>query len=372
MRTLLFLLQKEFKQLFRTRSVLVMILVLPVVQLIIMPLAADFEVKNIHLAVVDHDHSTYSQQLINKISASGYFKLEVYNNSFNESFDLVERDKVDIILEIPANFEKHLVRENQQKLFIASNAINGMKAGLGTSYLSTIIQNFNQDIRMVWISNINQANVPVVEITSSNQYNPYLNYQRYMVPGILAFLVTLVCGNLSSSNIVREKELGTIEQINVTPIKKYYFILGKLIPFWILGNVVFTLGLLVSIFFYHIVPEGNIFVLYLFLGVYLLLILGFGLLVSNFNTTQQQAMFVTYFFMMIFVMMSGLFTSIDSMPKWAKWVAQFNPLYYFVQVMRMIIIKGSTLNDILPQLTRIGIFAIILNALAVWSYKKTG
>ena len=224
MRTLLFLLQKEFKQLFRTRSVLVMILVLPVVQLIIMPLAADFEVKNIHLAVVDHDHSTYSQQLINKISASGYFKLDAYNNSFKESFDLVERDKVDIILEIPANFEKHLVRENQQKLFIASNAINGMKAGLGTSYLSTIIQNFNQDIRMVWIPNINQANIPVVEITSSNQYNPYLNYQRYMVPGILAFLVTLVCGNLSSSNIVREKELGTIEQINVTPIKKYYFI----------------------------------------------------------------------------------------------------------------------------------------------------
>lgn len=371
MRILRFLLIKEFKQIFRNRAILAIILAMPIVQLIILPLAANYEVKNINLAVIDNDHSDYSRDLITKVVSSGYFRLTGYSQSYNKAIQLVEEDKADIILEIPHNFEQELLRENQQKLFIAINAVNGAKAGLGGGYIAAIIQEFNNQIRIKNTTSSKFNPIPVIEITSSNWYNPYLNYRLYMVPGVLAMLVTLVGGFLSSLNIVKEKEGGTIEQINVSPIKKYHFILGKLIPFWILGNIVFGLGLIVSWIFYGIVPLGSILVLYGFVTIYLLAILGFGLLVSTFCETQQQAMLIMFFFIMIFVLMGGLFTSIDSMPDWAKTVSRFNPVSYFIDVMRMVIIKGSGFNDIKQHLGIIVCFAIVLNTAAIFNYRKT-
>jgi ABC-2 type transport system permease protein len=213
--------------------------------------------------------------------------------------------------------------------------------------------------------------MPVVNITFTNWYNPFLNYRMFMVPGILAILVTMIGGFLSALNIVKEKEAGTIEQINVTPIRKYHFILGKLIPFWILGNVVFSIGLVVSWAIYGIIPLVSLFLLYGFTTLYLLAILGFGLLISTFCDTQQQAMFIMFFFMMVFILMGGLFTPIDSMPEWAKIVSRLNPVSYLIEVMRMVILKGSELKDVLPQLGVILVFAVILNSLAVLNYKKT-
>lgn len=371
MRIVSFLLRKEFSQIFRNKTILAMIVMMPVVQLIVLPLAADYEVKNINLAVIDNDHSPYSQKLISSVTASGYFKLTGYNSSFKEAFKLIESDKADLVLEIPTEFERNLVRENEQKLFIAVNAINGTKANLGGAYLGNIVRSFNNNIRMELTSPARFNNAPVVEVTSSNWFNASLNYKVFMVPGILAILVTMIGGFLSALNIVKEKEVGTIEQINVTPIKKHHFILGKLIPFWILGNVVFTIGLFVSWLFYGIIPLGNIAVLYGFIAVFLLAILGFGLLISTFCETQQQAMFIMFFFMMIFILMGGLFTSIDSMPEWAKWISRLNPVSYLINVMRMIILKGSGLKDVLPHLVVVFLFAVILNTWAVISYKKT-
>ncbi|WP_177734290.1 ABC transporter permease [Flavobacterium inviolabile] len=371
MRTMRFLLQKEFRQIFRNRAILVMIMVMPVMQLIILPLAADYEVKNINLAVVDNDHSTYSQKLITTAAASGYFKLSGYRSSYKEALQLIENDDADLILEIPKNFERNLVRENHQQLFIAVNAINGVKAGLGVSYLNTILKNFNADIRLQVQPAAKFNTAPLIEITASNWYNPLLDYHTFMVPGILAILITMVGGFLSALNIVKEKEVGTIEQINVSPLKKYHFILGKLIPFWILGNVVFTLGLLIAWLVYGITPQGNIFLLYGFIWIYLLAILGFGLLISTFCDTQQQAMFIMFFFMMIFILMGGLFTAIDSMPEWAKYISRFTPVSYLIEVMRMVVLKGSTFKDVLPHFLKIGLFAVVLNVWAVLNYKKT-
>lgn len=371
MRTIKFLLQKEFKQIFRNRAIVAMIMVMPVMQLIILPLAANYEVKNINLAVVDNDRSSYSQKMITTITASKYFRLTGYNKSFKEALQLIESDKADVVLEIPEGFEHNLVREDQQKLFIAVNAINGVKANLGGAYLGTIIRDYNNTIRTQLVEASTFNPIPEIEITSINRFNPFLNYHVYMVPGILAILVTMIGGFLSALNIVKEKEVGTIEQINVTPIKKYHFILGKLIPFWVLGNIVVTLGLIVSWLIYGIVPVGNIGLLYGFVSVYLLAILGFGLLISTFCDTQQQAMFIMFFFMMIFILMGGLFTSIDSMPDWAKTVTKFNPVSYLINVMRMVILKGSGLRDLLPQLAIIAIFAVVLNTLAILNYRKT-
>jgi len=181
----------------------------------------------------------------------------------------------------------------------------------------------------------------------------------------------MIGGFLSALNIVKEKEIGTIEQINVTPIRKHHFILGKLIPFWVLGYVVFTVGLLVSWLVYGIVPEGNLGVLYAFIGVYLLSVLGLGLLVSTFCETQQQAMFIMFFFMMIFILMGGLFTSTDSMPEWAKAVSRANPVTYLIEVMRMVVLKGSGFADVASHFLIVGCFAVGLNALAVLNYRKT-
>src|SRR5690606_16659925 len=371
MRTIRFLLQKEFRQIFRNRAILMLILVMPVIQLTILPLAADYEIKNIKLSVVDHDHSAYSKQLISKINASGYFKLQGYQPSPNADHRPIEQDRADLILEIPPGFERNLVRDGEQSLFVAINAINGMKAGLGGAYLADIISDYNHDIRVALSHPPRFSAAPFIEVVPKNRFNPMLNYRFFMVPGILAILLTMVGGFLSALNIVKEKEVGTIEQINVTPIKKHHFIPGKLIPFWILGNIVFTLGLLVSWVIYGIFPAGNIAAMYGFVCVYLLAVLGFGLLISTYTDTQQQAMFIMFFFMMVFILMGGLFTSIESMPGWARAISALNPVSYLVEVMRMVVLKGSGWAAILPHLGAISGFAVILNSWAIWNYRKT-
>lgn len=369
MRTLLFLLEKEYKQIFRNKTILRMLFMMPIIQLIILPMAANYDVKDINIAITDMDGSTISKEITNQISASTYFVLVDYNKSYKKSLELVERDKVDVILELPNGFEDKLIRENKAQVFLAMNAINGVKANIGGAYLASILATINKDIRLERIPSLN-AELPGMQITSTLLYNPHINYKLFMVPGILVLLLTMIGNNLASSNIVREKEIGTIEQINVTPIKKYQFILGKLIPFWTLAIFVLTLGLIVAFVVYGIIPKGGYLTIYLFAFIYLLAILGFGLLLSTFADTQQQSMLTSFFIMMIFVLMSGLYTSIDSMPEWAKVIAHLNPVTYFIEVMRMVVLKGSSLFDIRFHILKVGIFAIVINSLAVWNYKK--
>jgi ABC-2 type transport system permease protein len=369
MHMLRILLRKEFRQIFRNKAILRIAIFVPIVQFLILPQAASYEFKNINLVVVDHDHSSYSRLMISKIIGSGYFKLIENADSYQEAYSFVETDKADVVLEIPPHFERNLIRENGQKVFLAVNAINGTKAGLGGSYLGRIIADFNKDI-LLEIAPATQGS-SAMEIASTSWFNPKNNYKLFLIPGILAILVTMIGGFLTALNIVKEKEVGTIEQINVSPIRKRDFILGKLIPFWILANVVFTNGLVLGYFIYDIVPTGSILLLYFFVAVYLFAILGFGLLISTFCDTQQQAMFIMFFFMMIFMLMSGLFTPIESMPNWAQWIAACNPVTYLIQVVRMVMLKGSSLSDVLPQLGVISAMAVVLNTWAVLNYRKT-
>jgi len=370
MRALLILLEKEFRQVFRNPAILRMMFLMPAVQLLIMPLAADYEVKNIKVCVVDYDHSSYSQKLIHKINATDYFTLVDYTDSYEKALYYVEHDEADLVLQIPNSFEADLIREEEARLFLAINAINGVKANLGGAYLRSVILDFNREVRLEFFQLPRQNQQPQIEIASINWFNPLMNYRYFMVPGILVILITMVGAFLSALNIVKEKEIGTIEQINVTPIRKSQFILGKLIPFWVLGFVILTIGLLISWIAYGIVPVGSIFTIYLFTAVYLVSILGLGLLVSTFANTQQQAMLLSFFLMMIFILLGGLYTSIDSMPVWAQTFTKFNPVSYFIEVMRMVVLKGSSLYDIRYHLLTVLIFGIVLNGLAVWNYRK--
>lgn len=371
MKVLLFILRKEFRQIRRNKSILAMMFVMPIMQLIILPLAMDFDVKFINLAVVDNDHSTVSQKLISNVTSSGFFRMTGEAGSYKEALTFIEKGKADIILEIPPAFEKNLVREHHQQLAIYADAINGTKAGIGSGYLLSIVRGFNQHLNVELKSFSQNKSTGAIDITYSNWFNPLGIYRYNVVPAVLVLLLTLIGGYITALNIVREKEIGTIEQINVTPVKKWQFILGKLTPFWIIGMIVFTIGLLVSALVYGIVPRGSILLLYAFAMIYLVAVMGFGLLVSTYSSNQVQAMFVAFFFMMIFMLMSGFFTSTDSMPHWAKLISEFTPVTHFVKTDRMIILKGSGWNDVKTEFFYLIAFAVFLNGWAILNYRKT-
>lgn len=370
MRNLSFILQKEFRQIFRDTTILRMMFLMPIVQLILIPFAADYEVKQLSISVIDQDHSSYSRRLTEKLTASGYFRLVDYGNSYQKATINIGKGKTDLILTIPPHFEKDLIKENKAKLALAADAVSNTKAGLGTSYAAQIIGDFNNEIREEWVQMPKFSELPQINISSANWYNSHTDYHLFMVPGILAILVTMVGSFLASLNIVSEKEIGTIEQINVTPIKKWEFILGKLIPFWVIGMVTMTLGMLVAFLVFRIIPSGSYLTIYAFSAVFLLSVLGIGLLISTFTDSQQQATLFAFFFMMVFVLLSGLYTPVDSMPNWAKMITQINPPMYFVRVIRAVFIKGSTFVDLLPDFYKIVGFAVFFNSWAIINYRK--
>jgi len=371
MKTLLFLLEKEFRQILRNKQNVSILIIGPVIQLLLLPLAANYSVKNISIAVVDNDHSTFSRKLIPKITSSGNFKMAEYTSSYRQALSAVQQDKADLVLQIPLHFEQDLVRENSQKLYIAINAIDGTKAGLGGYYLGSIISDFNSDIRNSWQQGSSVSGSPHISVVSSNWYNPLLDYNLYIVPAILVTLVTALAAMQSAFNIVQEKESGTIEQINVSPIKKYIFILGKLIPFLLMGIIIFSLGLGIARLVYGIIPVGSLIVLYASLIVYLFAMLGLGLLVATYSDTQMQAMSLAFFFIMIFNMMSGVFNSVDSMPGWAQGLVETFPPSHFIKIMRMVVLKGSGFGDIAYHLGAMAIIGLVLNSWAVLNYRKT-
>jgi ABC-2 type transport system permease protein len=373
MKTILFIIQKEFRQIFRNKAMLPIIFVLPFVQLLILSNAASFEVKNIKFSYVDNDHSATSRELVSKFKSSDYFIIVDEFSSKKEANLQMQKGNLDVILEIPNHFERNLLTDKTSMLSVSINAIDGAAAGVENVYISQIIASYNQKIQSeLYQYNEGSFVQPQSIITiPSFWFNNTLNYKTLMVPGILVLLVTMLTLFLSAMNIVREKEIGTLEQINVTPIKKHQFIIGKLFPFWVLGLLILTVGLTIAVLVFQIPIIGNVGLIYLFTSVYLLVILGIGLFISNYTETQQQAMFIAWFFTVIFILMSGLFTPIESMPNWAQQITLFNPIRYFVEIIRMVMLKGATFSDISTPFFIICFYAFVINGFAVWSYKKT-
>ncbi len=372
MKTIGYIIQKEFKQIFRNKAMLPIIFVLPLLQLVILSNSATFEVKNIKFSYIDNDKTSFSRELIDRFEGSTYFNVQAPYSSNQQAQTAMLKGEVDVVLGIPRHFEKDLLKDKKTILLVQINAIDGATAGVENVYINQVLQRFNRNAQAQLLQPSDLKNRPQNILTiPSFWYNKTLNYKTYMVPGILVLLVTMITLFLSGMNIVREKEIGTLEQINVTPIKKYQFIIGKLFPFWVIGLGLLTIGLILAKLIFDIPMLGNLGVVYIYTSIYLLVILGMGFFISNFTDTQQQAMFISWFFVVIFILMSGLFTPIESMPKWAQIVTEFNPVKYFVQVMRMVMLKGSTLSDIAPQFLKTAIYAIIMNGLAIVSYKKT-
>ena len=372
MLTILYILQKEFIQVLRDKTMLPLIFVVPIIQLIILVNAATMEMKHINMCIVDNDLSSTSRQIANKFNGSPFFVLTPSYFSLKEAEMALKQDKVDVILNIPVNFERNLIRNNKVKVQLLINSINGATAGLTNAYSANILLDYNKSIITEWtgVSPKGPSKVKSIAFTSLFWYNPQLNYKNFMVPAVLVILVTIMGMFLSSMNLVREKELGTIEQINVTPIKKYQFIVGKLLPFLLISLVELSFGLTMGKLLFNIPMIGNIGVVFLVAVVYLFLVLGFGLFLSTIADTQQQAMFVAFFVMIVFIMMSGIFTPVESMPGWAQKLNYINPMAYFMRIIRMILLKGSGLADILKELMALTAYAITILSLAIWRYRK--
>jgi ABC-2 type transport system permease protein len=371
MKTIGFLLQKEFLQIRRNRTFLPMIFILPLVQMLILVNAATLEMKNINICFSDQDLSSASRGMQSKFKGSPFFN--VMGNTFDpaEAESYLKDGSADIIIKIPQGFEKKLIREGRSSLQILVNAINGSKANIGSAYTQQIIASYNRDLVLERAGGGGDRRLSrTINSIPAFWFNPELNYKVFMVPGILVILVTMIGMMLAALNIVREKEMGTLEQINVTPIRKYQFIVGKLLPFWLIALFELGFGLLIGKLLFNIPMLGSLWLLFAVAGVYLLVVQGASLLISTSAQTQQQAMFIMFFFIIIFIMMSGLFTPTESMPDWAQWFNKINPIAYFMKVIRMILVKGSGITDIWKEFVSLAVFATCMLSLAVWRYRK--
>ena len=374
MRRILVLAQAELLHVVRDRATLAQVLIVPMVQILILANAATFEIRDSRMWVVDLDRSTASRGLVNRFAASGHFDITGTAPSLDAANDALLRGETTLALVIPRDFEADLVRTRQANVELVVNAEKGAAAGIVQSYAATILGVYSAELAGLRFSDFGARPpglvAPRIDVRYRSRYNPTLNYQHYMVPGILVALVTIIGTLLTAQNIAREKELGTLEQLNVTPITRGQFIAGKLLPFWLLGLIELALGLTLGVVVFDVPVRGSLLLLFGVAGLYLLVALGIGLWVSTIVETQQQAMFVVFFIVNIYMLMSGLFTPIDSMAPWAQTFAELNPVRHFVAISRAILIKGAGLADIVRPLTFLAVFAAVVLTSAVLQYRK--
>ncbi len=340
-----YLIQKEFLQIRRNSFLPKLIILFPIVIMCIMPWVMQMEVKNVVVDVVDIDHTVESQRLVQQIAASNYFIFGGQKATYAEAMKDIEKGSADVILEI-----------RDGKYLIAANAVNGTKGSMGSAYLSQIVT----------------SRQPIVnsQLSILNLYNKGQDYKLFMIPALFAIVMMLMTGFLPTLNIVGEKETGTIEQINVTPVSKWSFILAKLIPYWLIALFVITVCLLLAWLVYGITPVGPLWLVYVLAMLLALFFSSFGLIVSNYSDTMQQAMFVMWFFVVSIMLLSGLFTPTRSMPQWAYLTTYINPMHYFIDAIRTVFIRGGGLHETVHQVLALAGIGTLMGIWAVQSYKK--
>ena len=365
MRAFIVLVQKEFLQIRRNPFLPRLIIAFPILIMLLMPLIMTMDVRNVNVAVVDLDRSTTSRRIAAHIEASEYLTLAQTTSEYPLAIDALEQGEVDVIVQIPTDFERDMTVAIPERISITANAVNATKGGMGMQYIVQTIAHTLVELR----GEKSPAKLSEL-VTIENRYNPTLNYRHYMIPALMIILFILICGFLPALSIVGEKESGTIEQINVTPISRFMFILSKLVPYWIIGLFVVTVAMLVARLVYGLAPVGSIGAIYFGALLFIWTISGFSLTIANFSETMQQAMFVMFFFIMTFMLMSGLLTPVDSMPVWAQRFTLILPPRYFVEILRSVYLKGTTIAELWTNYAALGIFVIIFNTLAALTYKK--
>lgn len=365
MHTLLILLQKEFIQFRRNKFLPKMVIMFPVMAMLVIPLVTTMDVKNVNVAVVDSDKSETSRRIISDMQASSYLTLSLYAGTYNEALEAVEQGNADVVLQIPADYERKLACGNAPSISVHANGVNATKGQLGAQYLSQSV--------MKTLKKLNAESgvgLPKESVFIQNRYNPTLDYRIYMIPALMIILVIMICGFLPALNLVGEKESGTIEQINVSPVGRVVFTFSKLIPYWIIGLVVLTLAMVIAWLAYGLVPTGSVLTIYAATLLFSFVMSGFGVSIANCSSTMQQSMYVMFFFIIIFQLMSGLMTPIDSMPQWAQYITYAVPPRYFIEIMRSVYLKGTSFIELWMEFAILAGFAVVMSVIAMSTYKK--
>lgn len=361
--TFKYLIQKEFLQIRRNAFLPRLIVVFPIMMMCVMPWVMNMEVRNIVVEVVDNDRSALSSKLTHRIAASDYFVFGGQRSSYREALADVESSVADVIVEIPPHFERDMARGERPQILVAANAVNGTKGSMGSSYMGSIItQHLASPSSLL---SVLSERVSVLYL-----YNKHLNYKLFMIPSLMAVLMMLMCGFLPALNIVGEKERGTIEAINVTPVSKWTFILAKLVPYWAIALVVMTVCFVLAWAVYGITSAGSLALVYLLAMLLAIIFSGLGLVISNYNDTMQQAVFVMWFIVVCIMLLSGLFTPVRSMPHWAYLSTYVNPMHYFIDAIRTVFVRGGDFSCIVHQVLALAVMAVLMSVWAVYSYRK--
>ena len=365
MSSLKYLIKKEFIQFKRNRFISRLVFVFPVVIMLIVPLVTNMEVKGVRVAVVDSDGSQLSRRMRSHIEASKNLHLQSVGGDYNRAYRQLESGKVDVIVSIPEDCEQTVVQGKMPRIRVDANAVNATKSGIGSQYVVAAVGK-----ALTEMTSEKGISAPGRDISVRYFYNETLDYRFYMIPAFIIILVMLICCFIPALNLVIEKEKGTIEQINVTPVSRLEFTLSKLIPYWIVGIVVLTEAILTAGLVYGLWPEGNAGVVYLAALVFALPMSGFAIAVANISDTMQQCIFVLFFFVMIFMLMSGLLTPLASMPQWAQWVTVAFPPRWFVEIMRSVYLKGTQFRELWPNFLALAVLSVLFCTLAAVTYRK--
>ena len=373
MRLILNFIIKEFLQFRRDRKMLTTIIIAPVIQLIFLGYAATFDVKVIHTVIFDQDKSETSRDLISHFEKTGYFEIDYYVSDYTELTKLIDDGKALMGLVIPRYFEKNIGARRTANLQTIFDGSDGNKAAISAGYTQGIISMFSQNIMTDYLSSRGIINPISASIQPEVRvwYNPDLTTRYYMLPAIVGLLIMLVTTSLTSLAIVKEREIGTLEQLIVTPIKPYQMIIGKLVPFSILGFVSISIVLTVMRYWFQIEVKGSILLLYFTASLLMLSTLGLGLFVSTLVKTQAQAMMVSAFtIMMPMIYLSGFAFPIENMPQIIQYVTYLVPLRYFISSIRAIILKGVGFNDLWGNLLALFIFGVSILFLSSLRFRK--
>lgn len=364
-RILLALLRKELISIKRNRLVPRIIFILPIMTMLVIPLVATMDVKHVGVAVVDNDGSQLSRQIIADIDASTYLSVDNVCGSFSAAMTTIEEGTVDVVLTIPRDYEKNVACGVIPKVDIEANGVNSTKGTLGAQYTArSVAQSVQQYLKL------RAYPIPASDISVLYMYNPTLDFQNYMIPALIVILLIIICGFLPTLNLVGEKESGTIEAMNVTPVGRFTFVMSKLLPYWAIGLVVVTIGMIIGRLVYGLQPQGSILGFYLASVLFSFVMSGFGVFVANKSNTMMQSIFVMFAVIMIFQLMSGLFTPIASMPQWAQILTYLIPPRYFIEIMRAIYLRGTPIAELTTQFVALVLFAAFFCSAAALTYKK--
>lgn len=355
-----YLIQKEFLQIRRNAFLPRLIVIFPIMMICVMPWVMNQEVKNIRVDVVDNDRSTLSRQLVHSIEASNYFIFNGQKPTYRAALKDIEVMDADVVLVIPLHYSRDLTQGRRPQVLIAANAVNGTKGSMGSAYLSQIVTTHVEP----------SVAAMQAKLSTLFLYNKHLNYKVFMIPALFAMVMMLMCGFLPTLNIVGEKEAGTIESINVTPVPKWAFILAKLIPYWLIALFVIVVNILLSWLIYGITCAGPLWLVFVLAMLLALFWSSFGLIISNYSDTMQQAVFVMWFFVVCMLLLSGLFTPVRSMPHLAYLTTYVNPMHYFVDGIRTVFVRGGDFHSIAHQLLALLVIASLMAVWAIKSYRK--